>query len=102
MTDNRHSIGATGDAEDEARGRPESFRHHGYGATEKDKLRYDTVIKQAFLTATKSSKIPEELRANIIIAMDSLRKAMKMDAPPDVVRYMLNAMKALEKELDRT
>jgi hypothetical protein len=101
MTDNRHSIGATGDAEDEARGMPESFKRCGYGATEKDKLRYDTPIGQAYLAATKRPQVTVEIRANILIAAENLREALKVENQSDSMRYVLNALAALEKELSR-
>ena len=101
MSDNRHSIGATGDAEDEARGRSESFRRFGYGAQEKDKLRYDTPIGQAYLAANKRSQVPVEIRANILIAAENLREAMKTTEQSETFRFVLRALTALDKELSR-
>lgn len=46
-------------------------------------------------------EMPEELRANILIAAENLKEALKPTNQTDVHRYVLNALRALDKELNK-
>lgn len=43
-----------------------------------------------------------EVAANIIIAAENLREAMKTTEQSETFRFVLRALRALEKELERT
>lgn len=86
-------------AEKEAEGRPEWFKHHGYLATEKDKMRY--IVARAKEVRKKRALIPEEHKAGIAAAAESMRKALDIEDQPEVFFYVLNALTALEKALKK-
>ena len=45
--------------------------------------------------------MPVEIRANIIIAAENLREAMKTTEQSETFRFVLRALTALDKELSR-
>ena len=78
MTDSRHSIGATGDAEDEAVGRPEWFKKHGY------------------FKPDDSYPVPLP-RANLIIVREHLQKAMLSGLTREALSHVIAAIKEIER-----
>ena len=54
-----------------------------------------------FILKRRRADMPVELRANILIAAENLREALRVENQSDSMRYVLNALAALEKELSR-
>lgn len=98
MDRSRHSIGATGEADDEASGRPEWFKKHGYCAT--DEQKFLEMRREGMKIAREDALRSESLlsrNANVMIARDYLDKAMQAGASGDVLSFIVKAIKELQK-----
>lgn len=95
--DNRHSIGATGDAEDEAVGRPEYFKRYGYLADSKVIDNHNAMAAARADALKAQAEMSLKSRSNTLIALDHLHEAMRAGASGDVLSLIVKAIKELEK-----
>lgn len=101
MDKSRHSIGATGEADDEAGGRPEWFKKNGYAATDEERFHAMSIMGRKFAAASALRSQSELSRnANVMIARDYLDQAMQAivgSKNSDALSLIAKAIKELEK-----
>lgn len=90
----RHSVGATGEADDEKVGRPESFRIGGYF---KDKNSVGNTEKEIVKMPCETHPSQQFSRANLILVREYLNSALGEGLNSKAMSFVIKAIKEIER-----